>query len=65
MPMVRVEMLEGRSTAQKRELVAAFSREMARITGCSISSIHVVIDEVKNDNWAVGGELCCDKLEKQ
>lgn len=64
MPVVRVEVLEGRSTAQKRELVATFSREMARITGCSISAVHVVIDEVKKDSWAVGGELCCDKIKE-
>ncbi len=31
MPIVRVELFEGRSVQQKRELVEVFTREMARI----------------------------------
>lgn len=61
MPVIRVEMFEGRSLEQKRELVEVMSKEMARITGCSVESIYVVIDEVKKENWGAGGELCSDK----
>ncbi|NDV25308.1 4-oxalocrotonate tautomerase DmpI [Desulfovibrio sp. JC010] len=61
MPVIKVEMFEGRSIEQKRELVEVFSKEMARITGCSVESIYVVIDEVKKENWGAGGELCSDK----
>lgn len=41
MPIIRVEMWEGRTKEQKRELVEAFSEEMARITDCGIDSIYV------------------------
>ena len=61
MPIIRVEMWEGRSTEQKRELVASLSKEMARITDCGIDSIYVVIDEVNKENWGAGGRLCSDK----
>lgn len=57
MPIIRVEMLEGRSVAQKKELVEVLSRETARIAGCSLESITVVIDDVKRDNWGMGGRL--------
>ena len=61
MPIVRVEMWEGRSVNQKRELVEVLSRETARITGCDISSIYMVIEDVKKENWGAGGQLCSDK----
>jgi len=57
MPIIRVELLEGRSVAQKKELVDILSRETARIAGCSLEAITVVIEDVKRENWAVGGRL--------
>lgn len=62
MPMIRVEMLEGRSIEQKRELVQSLSREMARVTGCSVGSVYVVIEDVKKENWGIGDQLCYDKF---
>ena len=61
MPVIKVEMFEGRSIEQKRELVEVLSKETARITGCSVESIYVIIDEVKKENWGAGGKLCSDK----
>ncbi len=61
MPIIRVEMLEGRSREQKRELVETFTRELARICGCAPEGVFVVIDDVKKENWGVGGQLCADK----
>ena len=61
MPIVRVEMWEGRSVDQKKELVEVLSKETARVTGCDVSSIYVVIEEVKKENWGAGGELCSVK----
>ena len=61
MPIIRVEMWEGRSLDQKRQLVEALSKETARIAGCDIASVYVVIDEVKKENWGAGGMLCSDK----
>ena len=61
MPIIRVEMLEGRSVEKKAELVAALSRELQRVCGGSLDAIYVVIDEVKKDNWGVGGQLLSAK----
>lgn len=60
-PIIRIEMFEGRTLDQKRELVAVLSRETARIAGCSIDSISVVIEDVKKENWGFGGQLCSEK----
>ncbi|NEP55015.1 MAG: 4-oxalocrotonate tautomerase [Moorea sp. SIO3C2] len=62
MPIIRVEILPGRTVEQKRELVETLTRETARIAGCSVESIYVVIEDVKKENWGVGGQLCSDKF---
>ncbi|MFV0423858.1 2-hydroxymuconate tautomerase family protein [Oleidesulfovibrio sp.] len=61
MPVIRVELWEGRTLEQKRELVKVLTRETARITGCGKASVYVIIDEVKKENWGAGGELCSEK----
>lgn len=61
MPIIRVEMWEGRSVKQKRELVEVLTRETARIAECSPESVYIVIDDVKKENWGAGGQLCSDK----
>ena len=61
MPIIRVEMWEGRTLDQKRELVDILSKETARITGCSVESVYVVVEDVKKENWGAGGKLCSDK----
>lgn len=61
MPVIRVEMWEGRTRDQKRELVEIFSKEMARITGCEVESVYVILTDVKKENWGIDGQLCSDK----
>jgi 4-oxalocrotonate tautomerase len=60
MPIIRIEMVAGRTAEQKRELAEALTRETARIAGTSLSSIMVIIEDVAKENWAVGGKLLSD-----
>ncbi len=62
MPILRVEIFEGRSAEKKRELVQGLTAETVRVLECGEASVNVIIDEVKKENWAVGGELYSDKL---
>ena len=62
MPIIRVEMFEGRSTEKKRELAKALTAEMVRVTGVGEASVNVIIDEIKKENWAAGGDLYADKF---
>ena len=61
MPIVHVEMWEGRSLEQKRELVTVLTRETARIAQCAPESVYIVIQDVNKENWGAGGQLCSDK----
>lgn len=57
MPILRVEMLSGRTRDQKREMAEVFTREMARIAGCAPGAIQIVFADVERSDWAVGGIL--------
>jgi 4-oxalocrotonate tautomerase len=54
-PIIRIEMLSGRTEDQKRELVDVFTREMARIAKCLAADVQVLIFEINHQNWATGG----------
>lgn len=61
MPVVRVEIYDGRSLDQKRELVAGITEVVARVCAVSAEGVHVIIDEVKRENWSIGGKLWPDR----
>jgi 4-oxalocrotonate tautomerase len=64
MPIVTVAMFEGRSIDQKRELVKGVTEVVARVTGNHPDAVHVVIEEVKRENWSIGGVLTPDRQAK-
>ncbi|MDQ7828063.1 MAG: 2-hydroxymuconate tautomerase [Armatimonadota bacterium] len=61
MPVVTVEMWEGRTLEQKRRLVAAITEAMVRHAGASADHLHVIIHEVPRHNWARAGVLGSDR----
>lgn len=64
MPMVKVSIYDGRSLDQKRELVKGITDVVTRVCGVSAEGVHVVIDEVKRENWSIGGLLWPDRQSK-
>jgi 4-oxalocrotonate tautomerase len=57
MPTYHVEMLEGRSIEQKKQLVEAITRVSVEILGGQRESVDVLITDIKRENWATGGKL--------
>jgi len=62
MPIVRIEMFEGRDAATKQKLVEEMTDSMHRLTGCSKESVNVVITDIPKVNWGLGGELAATKF---
>ncbi len=60
MPMIRVEMYEGRTIEQKRELAEVMTRESCRILKCAPEQVQVVFENRSRENWAIGGKLASD-----
>ena len=57
MPTYRVEMIEGRTVAQKKKLVEAITRVSVEILGGTPHMVDILITDVKRENWATGGKL--------
>ncbi|MFD1672199.1 2-hydroxymuconate tautomerase [Agrilactobacillus yilanensis] len=61
MPLVHIELLEGRSKAQLKDLVKDVTEVIAKDTGAPAEHIHVVLSEMAHDHYAVGGVLHSDE----
>ena len=60
MPVITVQMWEGRSKGQKRELVEVLTRETARIIDCPEEAVQIILQDVKVENWGLGGRLASE-----
>lgn len=61
MPVITVEMLQGRTVEQKRQLVKTITDAMVNIAKSPLDAVHVVIYEVPKENWGSAGVLHSDK----
>jgi 4-oxalocrotonate tautomerase len=57
MPTYHIEMIEGRTLAQKKKLVEEITRVSVEVLGGSPDSVDILITDVKRENWATGGKL--------
>ena len=57
MPVVTVQMWTGRTPAQKKALVRAITDAMVQHAGAKPANLHVILQEVPKENWALAGVL--------
>lgn len=60
MPVVIVEMWEGRTLDQKRQLVDGITAAFTKI-GVPAEALHIIMRDVPKHNWATGGKLASEK----
>ena len=61
MPMIKVELLKGRTVEQKREFAEVVTRETARILKCAPEVVDIVFQDIEKHDWANAGKLASDK----
>ena len=61
MPTIRVEMFEGRTPEQKKDLAKALTEAACKTLGSSPEAVDVLIFEIKKSDWAIGGVLWSEK----
>ena len=54
MPIIMVNMLEGRTASQKRALMRELSDGVVRALAVPEQSIRIVLTEVSPEHWGVG-----------
>lgn len=57
MPWIRVEMIAGRSDAQKAKVAEAITQAMVTHCGCRPEAVSVQFTDVERQNWAFGGKI--------
>jgi 4-oxalocrotonate tautomerase len=60
MPIVRIDMLPGRSLAQKRELVRVITDAVCNIAHTRPEDTYVLFSEFSVEDWALDGKLYVD-----
>lgn len=61
MPIVRIEMLPGRSLAQKRELARVITDAVCNIAHTTPEDTLVLFSEYSVEDWATDGKLYIDQ----
>ena len=56
MPIVIVEMKEGRTVEQKKQLVAGITTAFVEI-GAPAEAVRIILKDIPKNNFAVGGKL--------
>ena len=59
MPVVTVEMWEGCTIEQKKQLVEGITSVMTNM-GIPAQAVHIIIKDVPKHNWATGGKLASE-----
>jgi len=57
MPIVRVEMWQGRTKSQKAELARVITEAIVTIAHTTPEATTVIFEDVARENWAIGGVL--------
>ncbi len=60
MPVVQVNLKSGRTIDQKREIVRRMTDVLVDVCDSVEERVHVIINEVEEDNWGRGGNLLSD-----
>lgn len=61
MPVVTVQMWEGRSPEQKRRLLRALTDAMVEHADARPEALHIVIHEIPRENWGSASTLGVDR----
>ena len=61
MPTLRVELMEGRTVEQKRQLTSALTQACVEVLKCKPEAVDILFYDIKRHDWATGGELWSDK----
>ncbi|WP_263854130.1 2-hydroxymuconate tautomerase [Companilactobacillus hulinensis] len=61
MPLVHIELIEGRSQDQLKALVKDVTDAIVKDTGAPAEHVHVILNEMQKDRYAVGGVLKSDE----
>ena len=60
MPYVNIQITHGATRSQKSELVGDVTDSLVRVLGKKPEHIHIVIQEIRDEDWGFSGMLTDD-----
>lgn len=61
MPIVQINMMEGRSAETKRAMVAAVTDALSDTLGAPPDAVRILINELRPENYALAGLTAADQ----
>ena len=65
MPYVNIQITKGANRAQKARLVADVTDSLVRVLGKQPEHIHIVIQQIEDEDWGFAGMLTDDWKRQQ
>ncbi|MGD1943196.1 MAG: 4-oxalocrotonate tautomerase family protein [Leptolyngbyaceae cyanobacterium] len=65
MPYVNIQITKGASRAQKAQLVREVTESLVRVLGKRPEHIHIVLQEIEEEDWGFAGLLTDDWKRQQ
>ena len=56
MPVIKIDMWEGRDKETKRKLIQSVSKAVSETLAIPNERIHIIITDVSKDNWGLKGD---------
>lgn len=60
MPTIRIDMVEGRTVEQKRELARRITEAVVDVTGARPERVTIYFNDIAKQDISQGGKLRCD-----
>ena len=60
MPYINLQITKGATREQKKTVVEQMTQTLVDVLGKKPEHIHIVIDEIEEDNWGYNGRLTSD-----
>ena len=64
MPIVQIELFEGRSLEQKRAMVEKVTQAISETVNTPKENVSIIIRDMSKQDYAKGGVLFCDQDKK-
>lgn len=55
MPVIQVQMIEGRTVEQKERLIAELTRVTCDVLNTGPETVRIIIQNVAREDWGIGG----------
>ncbi|MFH0860738.1 MAG: 2-hydroxymuconate tautomerase [Candidatus Altiarchaeota archaeon] len=56
MPVVKIEILSGKTKEQKKKMIEGITKAINEATGVEPEKIWIIINEISHENWGSNGK---------